>query len=296
MKQSSLITLCGCAVLLVLSAGCQKEEIAGPDVKINIRTHDCDAVCIDPGAQVYYEHSGTVSEQFGNPSAPKFRTFNYDVYNTLTEFKVDWTQTGENGERQLNFSVSIPDLSWTDNAVTSCGNPTRNGTLSFVLPSGWEACMVVNFTATIEECTGNDKATSSGTYDLVGSCGCELDGNTFTGESTTDCGDGTHSAIYTLCSEDGIASFHLQGGLTNFTGEDGASVTWVGGNDVTSSQRTPGGSSNRIVEVDGSLAECSCIIVTMSWESTNENNEVTGSWSASGNGVDLNVDPLFCNE
>jgi hypothetical protein len=123
---------------------------------------------------------------------------------------------------------------------------------------------------------------------------CELTGNTFTGTSTTTCGSSVHSATYTLCSEDGISFFHIQGGLTNFTGAN-ATVAWVGGNGVTVSQHTPGGSSNRIVEVEGSLSECSCITITMSWNSTNANNQVTGGWSAVGFGGDLFVPVLNCN-
>jgi len=121
-------------------------------------------------------------------------------------------------------------------------------------------------------------------------CGCTIEGNTLTGSTTTSCGSLIHTATYTLCSEDGIAAFHLQGGLTNFTGAD---ATIVGPGDI--SQHTPGNSTNRIVEIDGSLEECTCATWIITWGSSNTNNQVTGGWSAVGFGGDLFVPVLNCN-
>jgi hypothetical protein len=113
-------------------------------------------------------------------------------------------------------------------------------------------------------------------------CGCTIDGNTFTVSGLNLCGSTTHTATYTVCSEDGLGFVHVQGGLTNFTGGD-ATVTVSGCTGIPSiTQRTPGSSSNRIVEVECGVSACSCMVITMSWTSTNTNGEVTGGWSVSG--------------
>jgi hypothetical protein len=116
-------------------------------------------------------------------------------------------------------------------------------------------------------------------------CGCEYDGNTFTGTADAGSCDATRGATYTLCSEDGLGYFKIQGGLTNFTGAD-AVVTVTGGTSVTMSQHTPGGSSNRIITVEGGLNECSCVSIYVTWNSSNTGGIITGQWSAKDH-VDL---------
>ncbi|HEX6845424.1 MAG TPA: hypothetical protein VF144_00530 [Chitinophagaceae bacterium] len=121
--------------------------------------------------------------------------------------------------------------------------------------------------------------------------GCET---SFTGEAKS-CG-ADREAVYTFTSKDALDYFKIQGGLTNFTGED-AIVTWEGGSDIVVWQGTPGGSSNRTIRVEGKLAECETITITIKWNSTNSGGVITGSWSVKDvNGVELApaVEGLTC--
>src|SRR5688572_25976491 len=106
----------------------------------------------------------------------------------------------------------------------------------------------------------------------------------FTGEAIS-CGN-ARQAVYRFTSVDAQDYIKIQGGLTNFTGGD-ATITIAGGN-LTSSQSTPGGSSNRIITIEGSLAACEDITITITWNSTNSGGTITGSWSVKDeNGIDI---------
>jgi hypothetical protein len=116
----------------------------------------------------------------------------------------------------------------------------------------------------------------------------------FTGEAVT-CGT-ARQAIYRFKSVDGEDYVKIQGGLTNFTGGD-ATVN-VSGGTFTVSQSTPGGSSNRVVTVEGSVAACTEVVITITWTSSNSGGIITGSWSAKNElGVDIApaVASLSCN-
>ena len=104
-------------------------------------------------------------------------------------------------------------------------------------------------------------------------------------------------AVFTFKSKDAQGYIKIQGGLTNFTGVDGAEVTVTGGN-LTTSQGTPGGSTNRIIKVEGSVSACETITINIKWNSTNPGGLITGSWSVKdGNGFELApaVAGLTCN-
>ncbi len=89
----------------------------------------------------------------------------------------------------------------------------------------------------------------------------------------------------------------MQGGLTNFTGAD-AVIDVIGGTGITTSQSTPGGSSNRVIKIEGAIGECETITVRIRWNSLNSGGIITGSWSVKDpNGVEIApaVDGLTCN-
>jgi len=106
----------------------------------------------------------------------------------------------------------------------------------------------------------------------------------FTGEAI-DCGTG-REAEYTFTSEEAITGFKIQGGLTNFTGAD-AIVTVTGGSNITQWQGTQGGSSNRLIKVEGNIAACETITIRITWNSTNSGGVITGSWSVKANSADV---------
>ena len=117
----------------------------------------------------------------------------------------------------------------------------------------------------------------------------------FTGEAIA-CGN-QREAVYTFTSKDALSNFKIQGGLTNFTGED-AVVTVTGGSNITKAQWTVGGSSNRVIKVEGDIDACETITITITWNSTNSGGVITGSWSVSANGSDVApaVAGLTCTE
>jgi hypothetical protein len=268
MKLSPLSFIGAFLFLTMVMSGCQKEELANPQIS-------------------YRAPGGPPPCTNANP------TWSNNAPCAGDDLIVTFCVSATCGLQQMQYEVT-PGV-WV---VVAQEQPT-DGCVSYTIPAA--AAGAYNFkghyVGNAGGCNQNvcDVGFNDFTYTVnVVACGCPYEGNSFTGTSTTTCGSNVHSATYTLCSEDGIASFHMQGGLTNFTGAD-ATVAWVGGSGVVVSQHTPGNSSNRIVEVDGSLAECSCITVTMSWNSTNTNGEVTGQWSASSAAGTLIAAPLVCN-
>jgi hypothetical protein len=116
----------------------------------------------------------------------------------------------------------------------------------------------------------------------------------FTGEAIS-CG-ASRQAVYRFNSVDGEDYVKIQGGLTNFTGAD-ATVAVTGAN-LTVTQDTQGGSSNRRITLEGSVAACTEVVITISWTSSNTGTIITGEWSAKNeNSVDIAppVAGLFCN-
>ena len=116
----------------------------------------------------------------------------------------------------------------------------------------------------------------------------------FTGEAF-DCST-DREAEYTFTSEEALTGFKIQGGLTNFTGAN-AVVTVTGGSNITQSQWTVGGSSNRVIKVEGDIDACETITIRITWNSTNSGGVITGSWSVSANGGEVapSVAGLTCN-
>ena len=116
----------------------------------------------------------------------------------------------------------------------------------------------------------------------------------FTGEANA-CGN-EREAVFTFTSEDAQDYIKIQGGLTNFTGAD-AEVTVTDPTGMTVSQWTPGGSTNRVIKVEGGIDACETITIRIRWSSTNSGGVITGSWSVKdANGVDLApaVEGLTC--
>jgi len=117
----------------------------------------------------------------------------------------------------------------------------------------------------------------------------------FTGEAV-NCST-QRQAIYRFTSTEDESYIKIQGGLNNFTGSD-ATITITGGI-LTSSQSTPGGSSNRIIKIEGSVSGCENITITINWSSTNTGGYITGDWSVKdANGIDIApaVSGLTCSD
>lgn len=89
--------------------------------------------------------------------------------------------------------------------------------------------------------------------------------------------DDTREVIYTFTADEDMSFIKIQGGLTNFTGGD--AVVEVSGGNLTIDQWTPGGSSNRIIRLQGSVTACETVTIRILWNFSNSGNVITGSWS-----------------
>jgi hypothetical protein len=245
------------------------------------RLMDCSADCIDP-AGPFVERSAMTSSSWGGPNSNLHtKTVTYVVYNTTTELvvKVTYVKSGQNTNASSLVSAAV------NGAVQSV--PTlasgSTATFSFPLPSGWNRCDVVNFS--IHQEGQNAPINMNGWYSLFGVCAARC-ATTFEGEAIT-CGT-EREAIYTLTAGNDMSYIKMQGGLTNFTGADAVMDFLEGGANLNYSQSTPGGSSNRIIKIEGSMAACEKVRIRIRWNSTNTDGVITGSWSVKdANGVEI---------
>ena len=239
---------------------------------------DCNTHCIDPGGP-YVESTDSYTQTWGNPANPQhWKTVSHTAYNTATSFIVEVTFSHSGGNS--SNTVSVTAYGSTQSVATLASG--SSATFTFALPTGWNACDNVPFS--IHQEGQNSPLNLSYSYSLYGICanrGCET---SFTGEAIA-CGT-DREAVYTFTSKDALSNFKIQGGLTNFTGAD-AIVTVTGGT-TTQSQWTVGGSSNRVIKVEGSIGECETITIHITWNSTNSGGVITGSWSVKdSNGVEI---------
>ena len=251
-------------------------------VNAKISSGDCSLDCIKVNGP-YFETTDQQIVSWGGRDGNQFRkTVDIAYYNTTTDFILKVKST-EGWSDLVIDGVS----SWTKGPVA----PGAWGTLTIPLGSGWKACDIKQFALQI---TGNGpQAIFNVSYNLFGVC--NYCATSFTGEAIS-CGQ-SREAVYTFNSDTDLSSFKIQGGLTNFTGAD-AVVTVKGGTNITKTQRMPGGSSNRVITVEGGLSKCSELTIRVTWNSTNTGGTITGEWSVTTN--TSNVAPvaipgLTCN-
>ena len=249
---------------------------------------DCNTFCIAAEGP-YVESTGSKTQTWGNPANPEhWKTVSHVAYNTATSLivKVTFTHSGGNASN----TVSVTALGATKSVPTLASGATA--TFTFDLPAGWNACDNVPFS--IYQEGQNSPMNLSCSYNLYGICASEGCETSFTGEAKA-CGN-QREAVYTFTSEEALTGFKIQGGLTNFTGDD-AVVTVTHGSNITQWQGTQGGSSNRLIKVEGDIAACETIKICIKWNSTNSGGVITGSWSVKANSVDVApaVAGLTCN-
>jgi len=153
---------------------------------------------------------------------------------------------------------------------TISGTPTETGTF--------------NYTVTT---TGTCKfATATGTITVI-TCGCEIE---MTG--SVACGSGTRTATFTFKAKD-AGNYVIQGGLTAFTSD--VVTTNDGGLILNTTHPSAGGPAN-VQRLEGHINACQTVTITVTWNSTNDDTNVTGQWTAVLNGIGLvaSVGPLQC--
>ena len=291
MKATRTLALFTSLFLTIVLVSCKKTDLsteasedpaAKPKIVLvtgaPIELPDCWSTCIKPEGP-YIESSGFKTQTWGNTSNPHWKTVNYVAYNTATSFvvKVTFTHSGGNA----SDDVSVTAFGSTQLIETLASGAEH--TFTFALPSVWNACDNVPFS--IYQEGQNSPINMSCSYNLYAVCPADDCVTSFAGNAIS-CGT-VREAEYTFIAGDEQSYFKIQGGLTNFTGAD-AVVDVTGGSGITTSQWTPGGSTNRVIRVEGSAAKCETITIRIRWNSTNSGGIITGSWSVKdGNGVDI---------
>lgn len=259
-----VVAICCLLISITFFISCQPEESTdrigdSGSMSSLLRTGYLD--CIVEGGP-YFPTSDSKTVTWGNNN----KIIDIKYYNTLTDFVVEVRSTSGWSDLVINnTSVEYP------RPVAA----NTWGVYSKPLATGWQASDRVNFSLKV---VGHGQpAIFNVDYNLIGSCdnGCET---SFMGEAIS-CGTSTEAreAIYTFTADADQDYIKIQGGLTNFTGED-AEIT-VSSENLTYSQSTPGGSSNRIIKVEGPVSECETITIHVRWNSSNNGGIITGDWS-----------------
>jgi hypothetical protein len=288
----ALLLFVSISIFVIIS--CQKNDLAKtdpsenvsgkaptnvmPEVIPTIPLPDCNTECINPEGP-YIEATGSQTEYWGNSSNPHSKTVSYVVYNTDISFvvKVTFVHSGGNASNTISVTTALGEPQSVETLASGA-----TATFTFALPADWEKCDNVPFT--IRQEGQSAPINISASYSLYGICvnrGCET---SFTGKAIS-CGN-QREAVYTFTSQEALTGFKIQGGLTNFTGDD-AVVTVTHGSNITPWQGTQGGSSNRLIKVEGNIAACETIKICIKWNSTNSGGVITGSWSVKANGTDV---------
>jgi hypothetical protein len=268
------IRITGMIGVLIATVGltlnsCQKEEIKTTSplgesytVKSSI---DCNTNCIEIGGP-YFEKPDTKTITYGGGNFTK--TVDIIYYNTESNFVLKVKSTKGWNDLMINAVDAWPYAPVAANVW---------GVLEMPLDVNWQACDLESFALSV---TGQGPpANFSVSYNLIGICE-EACATAFVGEAIA-CG-ASREATYTFTAAEAQDFIKIQGGLTNFTGAD-AVVEIIGGN-LTVSQWTPGGSSNRVIKVEGSVDACEEVTINIKWSSTNSGGIITGGWSVKDEG------------
>lgn len=291
--------------LTVFFNACQHEDITESTDRNSDATTtgltqsgNCYDNCIIPGGPYF----PTEDTQTVGPTNNR-RTVNIKYYNTETHFFVEVKNTKQWNNLQIYNEVTGQWNNVLSGSFAANDDSNTNPILySYLLPSGWQPCGSISFKLRVVG--GGPMAEFNVNYSLIGICpdGCET---SFTGLAGAGSCDSTREATYTFTADADQEYIKIQGGLTNFTGED-AVIAFLDeeGNEIEDldnlvvSQRTPGGSSNRVITVEGSVSECETITIRIRWTSSNSGGEITGQWSVkNADGLELAspVAGLLCN-
>lgn len=275
-SNSGVAIYCLLAMVFTFTA-CQKDDTlektdSSQKTFSLVRAGDCRSDCIAPGGPYFDVQDLQTISWGGRYGDANTKTVKIKYYNTETHLVIEVKSTHSWSDLIIN-GVS----SWTNGPVAA----ETWGVYSVPLDADWQACDALEFK--LEVAGQGPPVGFNIVYNLIGVCddGCDTE---FTGEALA-CGS-TREAVYTFTPDADHDYIKIQGGLTNFTGDD-AVVTVTGGN-LSVSQSTPGGSSNRVIKVEGSVTECETVVIHVVWNSTSSGGITTGSWSVKDqNSIDL---------
>ena len=246
------------------------------------RLMDCSSDCINP-AGPFVEKSASTSSSWGGPNSDfHTKTVTYVAYNTATDMVVEVTYLKSGKNTNASDTVSATVNGTRQYVPTLASGATA--TFTFPLPAGWKKCDVLSIA--IHQEGQNSPINMNCWYSLFEVCAARC-ATTFEGDVEL-CEEEKREVVYTLTAESDMSYIKMQGGLTNFTGQNAIIEFLEGGANLTYSQSTPGGSSNRIIKIEGSMSACERVRVKITWNSTNTGGVITGSWSVKdANGVEI---------
>ena len=284
------VTLAAILMSGAIFHSCQKEQNPNPVNEQEImllKSGNCTTDCIDEFSGDSFADTYTQTVSWGGPNNDKFsKTGTLRVWNTLSSIIYEFSST----EPISDLIIVIDGVDVSTGLSAAANVPLL---YSIVLPSDWESCDVITNSFKLAG-NGPQIEFTNIVYALIGPC-CEtaFNGSTECGSWTVDGIEYNRKAMYMFTSED-AGSFKLQGGLTNFAGTDYLATATAG----QVSSWVPGGSSNRIIKVEGEFpGDCEEVELTIYWYSTNADDYITGDWSVEFNGVKiLEMDQLMCDD
>jgi hypothetical protein len=248
--------------------------------------------------------------------------FTSEAWNTATQFNIKITAKGFQYEKTAlsggNHSATGPTCNpYLFSKVKVIIKGTPNVEHEFILPSatsvytavfnlndlfadGWSKCNIIEYTVIATYGSDNvwlgrpkGSGAESGYYDystytLFESCsGCE---DTFILEEVSECEETDRYAEFKyIAGADGTVT--IQGGLTSGAANVESEVT-VNGEEADPLQLKAG--STHVYNWTGELDECDEVIITITWEATNE--EIIDSWTAKRGTTTLVTGAVECGE
>jgi len=258
-------------ISLLLITGCQKDDLVNPD------------------GQVMYRDASSFTYSINPAQVGDSVTISYDALNSADCGHVQIQVSGPNGQGWQNGGKPIEPDSGVATLLFIPQEPgeyqvrakyTRTGKKSEcdLESSGW---FVSTELLIVEaDSTGGDTTT------MDSSCVAS-----FTVDSVT-CDSSTRTIVLTLVSDTAQDYIKIKGNLNK--GLDDDAIITVAGADFDIGQKKPGNSTGRIITLEGSVEACVPVTITITFNSTYNGPYLTSAWTAHGNGLNLEIEPVSC--
>ena len=115
--------------------------------------------------------------------------------------------------------------------------------------------------------------------------------SSFTVDSVT-CDSTARTIVFTFISDRDQDDVKIKGNLSKGLDED--AVVTIAGGDFNVDQKKPGNSTHRIITLEGSAEACIPVTITISWSTSYNGSFLTSAWTAHGDGVNLEIEPVDC--
>ncbi len=250
---------------------CQKDDLSNPDGPIMYRDASSFTYSINPA-------------QVGDSV-----TISYDALNGADCGQVQIQVSGPGGQGWQNGGKPIEPDSGVATMLFIPQEPgeyrvrakyTRTGKKSEcnVESSGWfesSDLLIVEADSMTGDTTQMDSCVSS-----------------FTADSVT-CDSNSREIVFTFVSDKDLDYVTIKGNLNKGLTDDATII--VVGADFDISQKKSGHSTGRIISLTGSAEACVPITITITWNTSNSGPYLTSAWTAHGDGLNLEIEPVPCH-